>query len=88
MSGFDDAGIFFSDNFGGDDDAASQVGGDKINRVATKRRFKDFIRQVGRVRDNAFSVGLLMVNILHVKRTFLHPRSFISALSITSTETN
>ena len=46
MSGFDDAGIFFSDNFGGDDDAGSQAGGDKINRVATKRRFKDFIRQV------------------------------------------
>ena len=46
MSGFDDAGIFFSDNFGGDDEAGSQVGGDKINRGATKKRFKDFIRQV------------------------------------------
>ena len=45
MSGFDEAGIFFSDNFGGEDDAASQMGGDRINRVATKKRFKDFIRQ-------------------------------------------
>lgn len=41
MEGFDDPGIFFSDNFGGDD-GQSDV---NINLQAVKRKFKDFLRQ-------------------------------------------
>ncbi|XP_041351942.1 DNA replication licensing factor mcm5-like [Gigantopelta aegis] len=41
MSGFDDAGIFYSDNFGSED----QHDDHHINRVQAKKRFKDFIRQ-------------------------------------------
>ncbi|XP_052769415.1 DNA replication licensing factor mcm5-like [Mya arenaria] len=40
-TGFDDPGIFFSDNFGSED----QNNDDQINRVQVKKRFKDFIRQ-------------------------------------------
>lgn len=40
MEGFDDPGIFFSDNFGGDD----QQDSNKINLQQIKKKFKDFIR--------------------------------------------
>ena len=40
-TGFDDPGIFFSDNFGSED----QSNEDQINRTQVKKRFKDFIRQ-------------------------------------------
>ncbi|KAL4238588.1 minichromosome maintenance protein 5 [Mactra antiquata] len=40
-TGFDDPGIFFSDNFGSED----QNNEDQINRTQVKKRFKDFIRQ-------------------------------------------
>ncbi|OWF42189.1 DNA replication licensing factor mcm5-like [Mizuhopecten yessoensis] len=41
MAGFDDAGVFFSDNFGSED----QTDENQINRQQIKKRFKDFIRQ-------------------------------------------
>ncbi|XP_071079760.1 DNA replication licensing factor mcm5-like [Haliotis cracherodii] len=41
MAGFDDAGIFYSDNFGSED----QPDEGQINRTQVKKRFKDFIRQ-------------------------------------------
>lgn len=40
MEGFDDAGIFFSDNFGGD----NQQDANQINLQHIKRKFKDLIR--------------------------------------------
>jgi len=40
--GFDDAGIFYSDNFGGDE---STQGENQIDRQSIKRRFKQFIRE-------------------------------------------
>ncbi|XP_054259539.1 DNA replication licensing factor Mcm5 [Macrosteles quadrilineatus] len=40
MEGFDDAGLFFSDNFGDDQPNAGQV-----NLQAVKKKFKDFLRQ-------------------------------------------
>lgn len=39
MEGFDDAGIFFSDNFAGDDQQ-----GEQINLQAVKNKYKNFIR--------------------------------------------
>lgn len=41
MSGFDDLGVFFSDNFGSEDQPDDQ----HINRQEIKKRLKDFIRQ-------------------------------------------
>lgn len=41
MSGFDDLGVFFSDNFGSEDQPDDQ----NINRQEIKKRLKDFIRQ-------------------------------------------
>eukprot|EP00057_Strongylocentrotus_purpuratus_P035774 XP_801948.1 PREDICTED: DNA replication licensing factor mcm5 [Strongylocentrotus purpuratus] len=41
MAGFDDPGIFFSDNFGSED----QHDDGRINRTALQRRFKDFLRK-------------------------------------------
>lgn len=40
MEGFDDPGVFFSDNFG---DEPTNEG--QINLQAVKKKFKDFIRQ-------------------------------------------
>ena len=40
MEGFDDPGIFFSDNFGGSDQQQDNV----INLQQIKKKFKDFIR--------------------------------------------
>lgn len=40
MEGFDDVGVFFSDNFNPDDDQ----GGQSINLQAVKKKFKEFIR--------------------------------------------
>jgi len=40
MEGFDDPGIFFSDNFGGDDQNNANV----INLQQIKNKFKEFIR--------------------------------------------
>lgn len=42
MEGFDDAGIFFSDNFGGDEQ--HDGGANLINLQQVKKKFKDFIR--------------------------------------------
>jgi len=39
MEGFDDAGVFFSDNFGGDNQQDAQ-----INLQAVKKKYKEFIR--------------------------------------------
>ncbi|KAK3092794.1 hypothetical protein FSP39_007290 [Pinctada imbricata] len=41
MAGFDEAGVFYSDNFGSED----QTDDGQINRQQVKKRFKDFIRQ-------------------------------------------
>lgn len=41
MEGFDDPGVFFSDNFGGDD-GQSDI---NINLQSVKKKFKDFLRQ-------------------------------------------
>ena len=38
--GFDDAGVFYSDNFGTDEQSE-----DQIDRQQVKRRFKQFIRE-------------------------------------------
>ena len=40
MSGFDDPGVFFSDNFGDD-----QPDADRIQRTAIKKKFRDFLRE-------------------------------------------
>lgn len=39
MEGFDDAAVFFSDNFNPD-----EQNGNQINLQAVKKKFKDFIR--------------------------------------------
>lgn len=39
MDGFDDVGVFFSDNFNPEDD-----GGNQINQQAVKKKYKEFIR--------------------------------------------
>lgn len=41
MEGFDDPGIFFSDNFAGDD----QQDLNQINFQAVKKKFREFIRE-------------------------------------------
>jgi hypothetical protein len=41
MAGFDDAGVFFSDNIGSEDQQDEL----NINRQQLKKRFKDFIKQ-------------------------------------------
>ncbi|CAK8689476.1 DNA replication licensing factor mcm5-A-like [Clavelina lepadiformis] len=41
MSGFDDPGIFFSDNFGGDE----QTDNAQAQRTAIKKKFRDFLRE-------------------------------------------
>ena len=40
MAGFDDAGVFFSDNFGSED----QHDEGQINRQQIKNKFREFIR--------------------------------------------
>lgn len=40
MSGFDDLGVFYSDNLGGGDEVSRTA-----NLQAAKRRFKEFLRQ-------------------------------------------
>ncbi|KAK7868213.1 hypothetical protein R5R35_000617 [Gryllus longicercus] len=42
MEGFDDPGVFFSDNFGGDD---PQTQDSQVNVQAVKRKLKEFLRQ-------------------------------------------
>ena len=41
MEGFDDPGIYYSDNFG----SADQNNETNVNNQAVKKKFKDFIRQ-------------------------------------------
>ena len=41
MSGFDDPGVFFSDNFGTED----QQDENQANLQAVKKKFKDFLRE-------------------------------------------
>lgn len=41
MEGFDDPGVFFSDNFSVDDNQSDV----QINLRAVKKKFKEFIRQ-------------------------------------------
>lgn len=41
MEGFDDVGVFFSDNFNPD---GGDQGGQHINLQAVKKKFKEFIR--------------------------------------------
>lgn len=41
MAGFDDGGIFFSDNFGSEDTQNDS----QVNLQAVKSRFRDFLRQ-------------------------------------------
>ncbi|XP_047118954.1 DNA replication licensing factor Mcm5 isoform X1 [Schistocerca piceifrons] len=41
MEGFDDPGIFFSDNFGGDDQASES----RLTLQSTKKKFKQFLKQ-------------------------------------------
>ena len=48
MEGFDEAGVFFSDNFGGE----TQQDGNQINMQAIKRKYKEFLRTFNE--DNFF----------------------------------
>lgn len=41
MAGFDDPGVFFSDNFSSED----QQNATQLSLIAVKRRFKDFLRE-------------------------------------------
>lgn len=41
MEGFDDVGVFFSDNFNPDND---QNNGQQINLQEVKKKFKEFLR--------------------------------------------
>lgn len=41
MEGFDDPGIYYSDNFGSEDQNSET----NVNNLAVKKKFKDFIRQ-------------------------------------------
>jgi DNA replication licensing factor MCM5 len=41
MEGFDDPGIYYSDNFGSEEQANETA----VNNQAIKKKFKDFIRQ-------------------------------------------
>lgn len=41
MEGFDDPGVFFSDNFAQDDNKTHST----VNLQAVKRKFKDFLRE-------------------------------------------
>lgn len=41
MAGFDEGGVFFSDNFASEE----QTDENQINRQQVKKRLKDFIRQ-------------------------------------------
>lgn len=43
MEGFDDPGIFFSDNFSVDDNQQGDL--QLVNLQAVKKKFKEFIRQ-------------------------------------------
>lgn len=51
MAGFDDAGVFFSDNLLGNED--QQQDEQRINRQQIKNRFRDFIRQF--IEGNSFT---------------------------------
>lgn len=66
MEGFDNAGIFFSDNFGGDEHQDTNL----INLQQVKKKLKDFIRTFNE--DNFFfkyRYGLL--KLLLVSRLML-----------------
>ena len=41
MEGFDDAGLFYSDNFGGEENTDEN----SVDLLRVKKRFKEFIRQ-------------------------------------------
>lgn len=41
MAGFDEAAVYYTDNFGSEDQPDDQ----EINRTQLKKRFKEFIRQ-------------------------------------------
>ena len=41
MEGFDDAGMYYSDNLGSEE----QVNENIVNNLAIKKKFKEFIRQ-------------------------------------------
>lgn len=43
MSGFDDPGIYYSENFGGEEGTGADEGG--LKRIHIKRRFREFLRQ-------------------------------------------
>lgn len=62
MAGFDDAGVFFSDNLLGSED--QQQDEQRINRQQIKNRFRDFIRQF--IEGNSFTFRyrfvLLIIN--------------------------
>lgn len=59
MAGFDDAGVFFSDNFGSED----QPDDGQISRQQVKNRFRDFIRQF---HEGNFSYRYRWVLVPHV----------------------
>ena len=44
MAGFDDVGVFFSDNFGADNNQEFDQEHD-LNRASIKKKFKMFIRE-------------------------------------------
>lgn len=48
MEGFDEAGVFFSDNFGEE----YQQDGSQVNMQAVKRKYKEFLRTFSE--DNFF----------------------------------
>lgn len=45
MEGYDNPGVFFSDNFSVDENADDPIGENSINLLAVKKKFKEFIRQ-------------------------------------------
>lgn len=64
MEGFDDPGVFFSDNFGIEENESQ----DQINLQAVKKKFKEFIRQ--------FHTGNFNFKYRYISK-ILNPRTYL-----------
>lgn len=62
MEGFDDPGIYYSDNLGSED----QVNETQVNNQAIKKKFKDFIRQFHEGNFNYKYRYVLIHNIFYI----------------------
>lgn len=67
MEGFDDAGVFFSDNLLGDGQQGQD--GNQINMQAVKKKYKEFLRTFNE--DNFFYKYRLDVIYIYVKTKFI-----------------